>query len=167
MLWKATIKQLTLTGKGEDKRAVKIDLGEKKPTHKRTSRYQGIPEAALGCLGKRDGTIFQSHPTFLLFMCELLWGQTYSFFSSWDTQGLHRYSNRFECLYRTLIDTSEITSSKANCTKNRKLSKFSSICACSCMCVCVGGYTHSCVHTHVEVRRQPLVSSFIHYPSFF
>jgi hypothetical protein len=30
ILWKATAKQLTLTGKGEDKRGVKIDLGEKK-----------------------------------------------------------------------------------------------------------------------------------------
>lgn len=75
VLWKATAKQLTLTGKEEDKQVVKIDL-EKRKTHKRTSQYQGIPETAPGCLEGDGWVYFQSCPTFLLFVCERLGVQT-------------------------------------------------------------------------------------------
>lgn len=99
VLWKATAKQLTLTGKEEDKQVVKIDL-EKRKTHKRTSQYQGIPETAPGCLEGMDGSIF-NHARLFFSLCVSVWEYRPSLFSSWDTQGLHRYSNRFECLYQT------------------------------------------------------------------
>lgn len=120
----------------------------------------------MGCLGKRDGPFFQSHPTFLLFMCELLGGQTYSFFHLGTPRACTGIQTGLNACSKHLIDVSEISSSKASCIKNRKMSKFSSTRACVhvcagiriLMCTCVwrsednlGYHPSSIIHFYLEM----------------
>lgn len=103
---------------------------------------------------RRDGWVyFQSCPTFLLFVCELLGVQTV-FFHLGTPRACTGIQTGLSACTKHLIDASEIISSKASFTKNRKMSNFSSVYACPC----VWSFMVMCAHVS-GVRGQPWVLS--------